>query len=58
MRQLGDLLVWASLMAMLAAVVYLTPRVAQYVSAESRPAQPAPIHDIAMHMPIHLRVSR
>lgn len=40
MRQLGDLLVWAALMTMLAAVVYLTPRVAEYVSGDGQPAWP------------------
>jgi hypothetical protein len=41
MRQIGDLLVWFVLVAVLAGVVYLTPKVAQYVSAESEPVQNA-----------------
>ena len=32
MRQIGDLLVWFVLVAVLAGVVYVTPKVAQFVS--------------------------
>jgi hypothetical protein len=33
MRQVGDTLVWLALIAVVAAVLYLTPRVASYVSS-------------------------
>lgn len=33
MRQVGDTLVWLALIAMVAAVLYITPRVANYVSS-------------------------
>lgn len=33
MRQVGDTLVWLSLIAVVAAVLYLAPRVANYVSS-------------------------
>lgn len=33
MRQVGDTLVWLGLIAMVAAVLYFTPRVAHYVSS-------------------------
>ncbi len=33
MRQVGDTLVWLALIAMVAAVLYITPRVAHYVSS-------------------------
>jgi hypothetical protein len=39
MRQFGDLVVWIALILVLAGVVYFTPKVAQYVSAENRPAE-------------------
>lgn len=38
MRQVGDTLVWLALVAMVAAVVYLTPRVASYVSSSEKDA--------------------
>jgi hypothetical protein len=41
MRQFGDTLVWLALVAMVAAVVYFTPRVASYVSSREKSA----IHD-------------
>jgi hypothetical protein len=34
MRQLGDMLVWLGLIVVVAAVVYFTPRIANYVAAE------------------------
>jgi hypothetical protein len=37
MRQIGDLLVWFVLVAVLAGVVYVTPKVAQFVSDENGP---------------------
>jgi hypothetical protein len=59
MRQLLDLLVWFSLVAVLAAVVYLTPRVAQYVSAEDRPARRTPpARGLAFHLPAVLDESQ
>jgi hypothetical protein len=41
MRQIGDLLVWFVVVMVLAGVVYFTPKVAQYVSAENRPVPDA-----------------
>ena len=35
MRQLGDTLVWLAVILMVAAVIYFTPRFADYVSAAS-----------------------
>ena len=37
MRQIGDLLVWFVLVAVLAGVVYVTPKVARFVSDENGP---------------------
>ena len=34
MRQVGDMLVWLALIVVIAAVVYFTPRVANYVASE------------------------
>ncbi len=39
MRQIGDLVVWCVLVAVLAGVVYVTPRVAQFISDENGPKQ-------------------
>jgi hypothetical protein len=39
MRQIGDLLVWFVLVAVLAGVVYVTPKVARFVSDENAPKQ-------------------
>jgi hypothetical protein len=39
MRQLGDLLVWFAMIGVLIAVVYFTPKFAQYMSSESQPTQ-------------------
>jgi len=36
MRQVGDTLVWLALIAVVAAVLYLTPRVASYVSSREK----------------------
>ena len=36
MRQVGDTLVWLALIAVVAAVLYLTPRVASYVSSRDK----------------------
>jgi len=41
MRQLGDLLVWFAMIGVLIAVVYFTPKFAQYMSSESQPTQNA-----------------
>jgi hypothetical protein len=38
MRQLGDLLVWVVMVAILMAVLYATPRITQFMSDESRPS--------------------
>jgi hypothetical protein len=52
MRQLVDLLVWAALVAVLAAVVSLTPRVAQYVFSEGQPPDSTPASQgIAFNLP-------
>jgi len=34
MRQVGDMLVWLAVILVVAAVVYYTPRVASYVTAQ------------------------
>jgi hypothetical protein len=34
MRQLGDMLLWLGLIVVVAAVVYFTPRIANYVASE------------------------
>jgi hypothetical protein len=36
MRQVGDTLVWLALIAVVAAVLYITPLVASYVSSRER----------------------
>jgi hypothetical protein len=36
MRQVGDTLVWLALIAVVGAVLYLTPRVASYVSSREK----------------------
>ena len=36
MRQLGDLLVWSAVVAILIAVVYFTPMLAQYMSTDGK----------------------
>ena len=41
MRQLGDLLVWFVMVGGLVAVVYFTPKFAQYMSRGNRPTQSA-----------------
>ena len=41
MRQLGDLLVWIAMIGVLIAVVYFTPKFAEYMSSESRSTQGA-----------------
>jgi hypothetical protein len=41
MRQLGDLLVWFAMIGVLTAVVYFTPKFAQYMSSESQSTQSA-----------------
>ena len=41
MRQIGDLIVAMTLVLVLAAAVYYTPRFAAYMSAEGREAQAA-----------------
>lgn len=38
MRQVGDTLVWLALIAVVAAVLYITPRVASYVSSREKDA--------------------
>lgn len=51
MRQLGDMLVWLAMILIVAAVVYYTPRLADYVSAkESRPIQ----RSVAWHAMHHV----
>ena len=41
MRQLGDLLVWFAMIGVVIAVVYFTPKFAQYMSSEGQPTQSA-----------------
>ncbi|MDG3007835.1 hypothetical protein [Paludisphaera mucosa] len=38
MRQLGDLLIWVGMIVLTVGVVYFTPVVAEYVTAEPKPA--------------------
>jgi len=50
MRHLGDLLVWFALIGVLVAVIYFTPRLAQYMSSENLPAQSvASDRSLALH---------
>jgi hypothetical protein len=42
MRQIGDLLVWFVLVAVLAGVVYLTPKFARYMSTDDGATQDHP----------------
>ena len=51
MRQLGDLLVWFVMVGVLIAVVYFTPKFAQYMSSESQPTQSARSdRSLALHL--------
>jgi hypothetical protein len=51
MRQLGDLLVWFAMVGILIAVVYFTPKFAQYMSSESQPTQSARSdRSLALHL--------
>ena len=50
MRQIADLLVLVSLIAILVAVVHFTPKLAQYVSPDDRPASSTiSAHHVAFH---------
>ena len=51
MRQLGDLLAWFAMIGVLAAVVYFTPKFAQYMSSENQPARSVGSkHSLALHL--------
>ncbi len=51
MRQLGDLLVWFTMIGVLIAVVYFTPKFAQYMSSESQTTQEASANrNLALHL--------
>jgi hypothetical protein len=51
MRQLGDLLVWVAMIGVLIAVVYFTPKFAQYMSSENQPTPRArPDRSLALHL--------
>jgi hypothetical protein len=50
MRQIGDMLVWLTMILIVAAVVYYTPLLASYVS--SRDAHPTP-RSVAWHAKHH-----
>ena len=51
MRQLADLLVWCAMVGVLVAVVYFTPKLAQYMSTESQSMQNAGSdHSLALHV--------
>ena len=53
MRQIGDLLVWFVLVAVLAGVVYVTPKVAQFVSDENAPKRAySPGRNLALNVPV------
>jgi hypothetical protein len=41
MRHLGDLLVWFAMIGVLIAVIYFTPKFAQYFSSENQSTQSA-----------------
>lgn len=50
MRQIGDLIVGAVLVMVLAAAVYFTPRFAEYMSTEGRESKaPSPSRSLALH---------
>jgi hypothetical protein len=49
MRHLGDLLVWFALIGVLVAVIYFTPRFAQYMSSENLPENVASDRSLAWH---------
>jgi hypothetical protein len=42
MRQLGDLLVWVAMIGAVLAVLYLTPRIQQFISDDARPSAKSP----------------
>lgn len=51
MRQLGDLLVWFAMIGVLMAVLYFTPKFAQYMSGENQPGQSAGSdHSLALRL--------
>jgi hypothetical protein len=51
MRQVGDLLVWFAMIGILIAVVYFTPKFAQYMSSESQVTQSARSdRSLALHL--------
>jgi len=51
MRQLGDLLVWFAMIGVLIAVVYFTPKFAEYMSRESQSAKGARFdRSLALHV--------
>ena len=51
MRQLGDLLVWFAMIGVLVAVVYFTPKLADYMSSENQSAQAARYdRSLALHV--------
>jgi hypothetical protein len=51
MRHVGDTLVWLGLMLMVAAVIYFTPQVADYVSsmAADRGHEAVTYRELALH---------
>jgi len=51
MRQLGDLLVWFAMVGVLIAVVYFTPKFAEYMSRENQFPQAARFdRGLALHV--------
>jgi hypothetical protein len=54
MRQVGDLLVWFVLVAVLAGVVYVTPKVAQFVSDENGKQAHSSGRNLALHVAVPL----
>ncbi len=51
MRQLEDLFVWFAMIGILIAVVYFTPKFAQYMSSESQTTQSARSdRSLALHL--------
>ena len=49
MRQIGDMLVWLAMILVVAAVVYYTPQIANFVSATDT----RPMHGRVVWHPVH-----
>jgi hypothetical protein len=49
-RQLKDLLVWFAMIGVLIAVVYFTPKFAEYMSSENQPIRNGSDRSLALHL--------